>query len=321
MGAGLAAACVPAGQRRRAVVVGAALGTLPDLDVFIDYGDAISNFTMHRGFSHSLFVLLPLSCVLWFVAWRRSETVKATPARWLLAIALSLVTHPLLDAHTAYGTQLFWPLDSPPVAWATLFIIDPAFTLPLLIGIVVVSIRPKRNWTATTLTVCLAMSTVYLAWSWYARFIVNEHVQTVLQARGLAEQPVFLTPTPMNTLAWRVVVMTDNGYLEGFDSLLIDESELRLQHFESDITALAAAQDVPDVARLIWFSDGFVAASVQQQELVITDLRMGQSPYYVFSHVAAANTAGRWQSTSPELLRTELRFRLLGTVWRRIWYE
>ena len=33
------------------------LGTLPDLDVFIDYGNAIDNYTSHRRFSHSLFVL------------------------------------------------------------------------------------------------------------------------------------------------------------------------------------------------------------------------------------------------------------------------
>ena len=57
LGACVTAVCVPREHRRRALVAGAMLGTLPDLDVFIDFGDAVRNFTYHRGFSHSLFVL------------------------------------------------------------------------------------------------------------------------------------------------------------------------------------------------------------------------------------------------------------------------
>ena len=63
LGASVAGACAPRGQRRKALLLGAGLGTLPDLDVFIDYGGAVENFTFHRGFSHSLFVLAPFSLV------------------------------------------------------------------------------------------------------------------------------------------------------------------------------------------------------------------------------------------------------------------
>ncbi|MGE4477106.1 MAG: metal-dependent hydrolase, partial [Stutzerimonas sp.] len=55
-------------QGRKALLFGAALGTLPDLDVVIDYGDAVANMTYHRGFSHSLFVLSGLALLLaWLV--------------------------------------------------------------------------------------------------------------------------------------------------------------------------------------------------------------------------------------------------------------
>mgnify|MGYP000553138823 CR=1 FL=1 len=66
----------------------------------------------------------------------------------VVAISLALLTHPLLDAHTAYGTQLFWPLTVPPTSWATVFIIDPIFTLPLLIATVMTALRPARPWSA-----------------------------------------------------------------------------------------------------------------------------------------------------------------------------
>ena len=132
LGAAIGGAVAPAGQRRKALLVGAALGTLPDLDVLIDYGDAVANFTYHRGFSHSLLVLPPFALLLWLALRRWWAPVREAPARWLAIIGLALITHPLLDAHTAYGTQLFWPLTLPPTMWATLFIIDPLFTLPLL---------------------------------------------------------------------------------------------------------------------------------------------------------------------------------------------
>ena len=44
-------------------------------------------------------------------------------------------THVLLDCFTVYGTQALWPLPLPPVGWATIFIIDPLYTLPLAGGV------------------------------------------------------------------------------------------------------------------------------------------------------------------------------------------
>ena len=37
---------------KRAVIYGMALGTLPDLDVLIDFGGPIENMTHHRGFTN-----------------------------------------------------------------------------------------------------------------------------------------------------------------------------------------------------------------------------------------------------------------------------
>ena len=41
----------------KAALWGGIAGTLPDLDVVIDHGDALRNMIMHRGASHSLFWL------------------------------------------------------------------------------------------------------------------------------------------------------------------------------------------------------------------------------------------------------------------------
>ncbi|PIE44550.1 MAG: hypothetical protein CSA45_06465 [Gammaproteobacteria bacterium] len=53
LGSAVAAGVAPKGYRKRAMLTGAVLGTLPDLDVFMHYASDVDNFTHHRGFSHS----------------------------------------------------------------------------------------------------------------------------------------------------------------------------------------------------------------------------------------------------------------------------
>jgi inner membrane protein len=319
LGASVAGAIAPDGHRGKAMLVGAGLGTLPDLDVFIDFGGAVENFTYHRGFSHSLFVLAPFSALLWLLLRRWWAPVRDAPLRWLAAISFALLTHPLLDAHTAYGTQLFWPLTVPPTSWATLFIIDPLYTLPLLIGVLVAAFRRKAGGTA--LRVGLVISTLYVGWSWVAQATVSRNVDDALASMQLQDAPVFLTPTPLNTLLWRVVVMTDEGYLEGLDSLVVDEGMMRFTAYPSAVDVMEDAGGVWAVERLRWFARDFVKASVENDKLVISDLRMGQEPTYVFSHVVAARGNPHWKEIRAELLPMSFGDRALAETWDRIWRD
>lgn len=318
LGASIAGACAPPGQRRKALLAGALLGTLPDLDVFIDYGDAVANFTRHRGFSHSLIVLTPFSILLWLVLRRWWAPVRDSPARWFAAIALVLITHPLLDAHTAYGTQLWWPLDAPPVMWATLFIIDPLYTLLLLAGTLIAALRPLRPVASHALNVGLMLSTLYLGWSWAAKITVEHHAKTALTALGLEHRPRFSIPTFFNTVLWRVVVLTDDGYLEGYDSLLLDEDAMPFRHYRSDVATLEAASNVPAVARLRWFARDFVKAAVEDGYLLVTDLRMGQEPHYAFTHIAAEYGNPHWKAVPTALLPQDYPRSVLAETWRRM---
>ena len=321
LGAAIGGAIAPPGSRRKALVVGAALGTLPDLDVVIDYGGAVENFTYHRGFSHSLFVLALVSVLLWLVLRRWWAPVRDAPYRWLALISLALLTHPLLDAHTAYGTQLFWPLEPHPTMWATLFIIDPLFTLPLLVGVIVAAARPCAPSSDTALRAALSMCVLYIAWSWMAQGIVKSNVERALADLNLEDAPVFLTPTPFNTLLWRVVVMTDDGYLEGFDSLVVDEGNMQFVAYLSDRQALDEASDVWAVARLRWFSRDFMKARVVDDRLLLADLRMGTEPIYVFTHVVAARDNPHWVAIPTELLPVSYDSSALAGTWERIWSD
>lgn len=317
LGASIAGACVPTGQRRNAMLAGALLGTVPDLDVVIDYGNDVANFTYHRGFSHSLFVLAPFSVLIWLALRRWWAPVRAAPQAWLAAISLTLLTHPLLDAHTVYGTQLFWPIPSSPEMWSTIFVIDPLYTLPLLVGIVTALFVPRTKM----LRAGLVISTLYIGWTWVGKFIVEDKARDALATLGLEDRPMFSTPTPLNSILWRVVVLTNDGYLEGFDSLFVDEDSMQFRSYPSDTASLVEASDIWAVARLRWFARDFLRVTVEDDHLIVADLRMGLEPNYVFTHVVAERGNPHWHEISAELLEFEFADRALDDTWARIWNE
>lgn len=319
LGAAVAASIAPPGHRRAALLAGAALGTLPDLDSFpimLFTDDPVALMTMHRGFSHSLFVLPLVGWLLWWLFKKQGGRVAEAPTRWFWAIQLVLVTHPLLDAFTVYGTQLLWPLPTPPVMWSSVFIIDPMYTVWLLLACVAAFYLRERVAARRALLAGLALSTAYLGWSLLAKGMVEREADRALAALGLADAPRFSVPMPLNTLSWRVVAMTPNGYVEGYRSLLADRGPMRFAGHASNVQALREAEDIPAVRRLAWFNHGFMRARTTRGQLELADLRMGIEPDYFFRFIVARRDGNGWQPVAPRQLTVE---RDLRTLWRDTW--
>ena len=325
LGAAVAGAVVPATHRRAAMLAGAALGTLPDLDslpVALFTDDPVALMTLHRSFSHSLFVLPLVGWAIWAFFRRRGGRVAQAPRRWFWAIQLALITHPLLDAFTSYGTQLLWPLPLAPTMWSSVFIIDPGYTLWLLLGVVVAAFAGSRPLARQALVAGLALSCAYLGWSLLAKGMVEREARRALAQSGLADAPMFSAPMPFNTLLWRVVAMTPDGFVEGEHSLVADTRPIALRRHASAVEALEATAALPAVARLRWFNQGFMKASVQDDRLVLTDLRMGMEPDYSFNFAVAERGGDGWRAIAPEQLSFPWQARRrLVQMWERIWVE
>jgi len=306
LGGAVVAAIVPANQRRAALLAGAALGTMPDLDglpLMLLTENPVIQMTAHRSLSHSLLILPLIGSLIGWLFWRfGNDRVKAHPWRWWLAIVLALVTHPLLDAFTVYGTQLFWPLGGQPVMLSSVFIIDPLYTLWLLIACLVAWFCAKQVLVQRVLLGGLLISSAYLGWSLIAKAQVEQAAEQALQPMGLADAPRFSVPLPLSTLLWRVVVMTEDGYLIGDRSLLSDQGEMHFTHYPSDTKALREAANIPAVRELTWFNHGFMRAKVENDELVLSDLRMGMEPNYNFNFIVAHQQDDHWQAIAPRRL-------------------
>ena len=342
----------------RAAVWGAVLGTLPDLEVLVPSGDPVRDFRFHRGTTHSLFWLTIASPLFAWLLARLYRKVGASFREWWLLTWLALVAHPLLDAFTVYGTQLLLPFSDYPAGVGSVFIIDPLYTVPLIVG-VVAALRlrgrdPARamRWNAAG----LALSTLYLGWGVAAQSHVEGVVHRTIAATPLADARTLVTPTPFNSLLWRVVVMDDGGYHEGYYSLLDESPQVRLTRHASDTRLLEPVRDDWAVRRLAWFSKGFYrvseapagariadgSASTMGQLLglvetasaveavpdadgvpvVMTDLRMGQTPWFVFSFVIGEREGARVIAVPSRQVPSERPpATVLPWLWARIWDE
>ncbi|CAD0321341.1 hypothetical protein CFBP498_16260 [Xanthomonas hortorum pv. vitians] len=333
LGGAVAAAIAPAGQRRAALLAGAALGTLPDLDALALLpftSDPVTQMTVHRSASHSLLVLPFVGWLIWWL-YRRygNRRVASAPKRWFWAIQLALVTHPLLDAFTVYGTQLWWPLQPHPAMWSSVFIIDPGYTLWLLLACAVAWFARARPLAQHALVIGLALSSAYLGWSLLAKHLVDREADRALAALGLKDAPRFSVPMPLNTLLWRVVAMTPNWYVIGERSLVADKGPMQFRGYSSNTQALGEVARFDSVRRLTWFNRGFMRARLVDDELMLSDLRMGLEPDYNFNFVVAHREDGRWQPIAPRQVQAAYRApvardqigEVLAQMWHRIWHE
>jgi inner membrane protein len=323
LGGAIAAAMAPAKYRRQAILAGAAINTLPDIDViplFALSNDPVVHLTWHRAATHSLLVLPFVAWALWWLLKSRWTPVREEPRRWFWLILVTLLAHPLIDAFTVYGTQLLWPLPVPPAMWSSLFIIDPLFTLPLAVACLLAWVWNEEARAAKALSAGLLLSALYLSWSIVAKVEVDRIADQALAAQGLQDAPRFSTPMPFNTLLWRVVVLTPDGFLEGERSLVADRGQMQFHAYRSDANALSEVANFPQVVRLLWFNHHFMKAEQRDGQLVLSDLRMGAEPDYSFRFAVAERSGAAWREIPVAQLRWPWQAsRRLPDMWHRIW--
>lgn len=322
VGGAIAAVLAPPSQRRAALLAGAAINSLPDLDVLplLLSDDPVTRMIWHRGMTHSLFLLPFVGWALWAWFRRRGGRVAQAPKQWFWIFQCALLSHPVLDAFTVYGTQLLWPLPVPPAMWSSLFIIDPAFSACLIVPCAIAWFAREHLLAQRALVTGMTLAIAYLGISQLAKWQVEREAERALAARGLQDAPRFSVPMPFNILLWRVVAMTPEGFVEGERSLVADNGPMRFDEYRSDVGALEAVRHYPAVHRLLWFNRGFVKAQERGARLVLSDLRMGSEPDYSFRFAVASRNGDGWEEIPPRQLTWPWESRRrLDAMWRRIW--
>lgn len=301
LGAGVAAAVIgPHAGARKAAIIGAVLGTVPDLDVFIPLGDPVTDFVQHRGPSHSLIVQALATPIFAEPLVRLIRGLREHRAATYLAVYLCLATHALLDAMTIYGTRIFWPVMPEPVGLGSMFIIDPLYTVPLIVAFIWALC--VRHWTpriARVVSVALIVSTAYLGWSAIGQQVAEKRGGLVLADLGIEPERSWATPMPFNTLFWRVIAIDGDRYLNLYIPLLGTQETVTAYTHPRGGALLACIEDLPKAAELAAFSKGFFKLWEVDGRIRVSDLRMGVTPNYVFQFEVAERDGDRLAEIAP----------------------
>ena len=319
LGAALGEAVAGKQVSYRAPLWGALCGTLPDLDTFYPFADPIAAFTYHRSYSHALFILALLTPLIVGLIVKIHPSTRDHWQRWGVLVALVLLTHPLLDSFTVYGTQLLLPFSATPVAFSTIFIIDPLYTLPLLIGVLTALCLRRHSCHRKINLWGLGLSTTYLLCTIGVKAHVNDVVERSLQRWDINQEKFLTTPAPFNIFLWRILALDGDRYIETFYSVFDADLPSEYLTYPTGHARLASLEKAESMQRLQWFTRGFYRVREDDAALWIQDLRMGSFERFVFSFKIATIESGEVRPVAVTLApQTPLPWGQLARLFQRI---
>ena len=279
LGAAAAQSLIKKSDLARIALIGALAGMAPDLDVLIQSStDPLLQLEYHRQFTHSL-IFIPVGALLCAIAFwpfmRRHMSFKAI---WLTALA-GYATHALLDACTTYGTLLLWPFSDARIAWNTISVIDPVFTLPLLGFVIAAGVKKSQfigrlgmAWVALYLSIGVIQEERAIAAG-----------EALAADRGHAPAVVSAKPSFGNLLLWKTVYEYDDHFWvdavrAGGDVTIIEGDHVARLNLQSSFPWLDTdSQQARDVERFRWFSNDYLAID-SDDPFFIVDMRYSHLP-------------------------------------------
>ena len=259
-------------------VIGFLAGLAPDLDVLIQSStDPILFLEYHRQFTHSLFFIpfgsLIVALVL-FPLFKRSMNIKTV----YFASLLGYATHGLLDACTSYGTQLYWPFSSERVTWNNISIVDPLFTIPVLI-LVVIAIKTKKK-IFSFFSVGWVIFYLSLGFVQYERALTAAN--ELANKRGHNPERLTLKPSFGNLILWKSIYQHNgNFYVDAIRTALSSTwckgESIRIFDYQYHLPDLDnESQQKKDIERFRWFSQDYLGYDKERN--IVTDARYSMIP-------------------------------------------
>jgi inner membrane protein len=268
----------------KAIGLGVVGGIIPDLDVFLATGESVAFWSVHRGITHSFFFGPVLAIGLAAISQRWSSRGANKSALrlvdWYVFWTLVLITHPMLDLMTTYGTQIFAPFSRHPFAFSAISIIDPVYTGLLLAGFVLAWVwRSDRLRARRWMIGLLGVSTAYIGLSGYQNQLALREAKR--QLTPAANVTVHAYTTIFSPWLRRVVVDSPSSLQVGYVST-VRPQPIRWVVLPRDPAAesLASVAQQTDPGKVFFrFAQGprfaRIASTGAVQELRISDARFG----------------------------------------------
>ena len=305
----------------KAMLYGAIAGTIPDLDVLsIFFTDKVTALEIHRGFTHSILFSVLFAPLLAFIVVKFEKHKNFKDWFWLFF--WTFVTHPILDAQTTWGTQLFWPLDIR-LAFKNIFVVDPLYTVPFLVFLLL-AMRQKKGDKKRRFynNLGIIFSSFYLLLTLVLKGISYRNFVKELDEQNIIYTDIKTKPAPLNTLLWTANVKTENAYLIGHSSFL-DTKPIAFSSYPKNHHLLGDLAKHPKVKRMIAISKGWYTINKKNNILYFNDLRFGalslkpNAENFVFKYKIEVDVNGTPFFKEQPKEKTDAK-KLLSELWIRI---
>ena len=307
---GIATAELVAGKKlqNKTFLYGAILGTIPDLDIVVGkFLSDVDGVAIHRGLSHSLLFFAFLSPVFgWVISKIEKDKINFKKAS-LLAF-WCLTTHVFLDLFTSWGTQILWPLDYR-FALKTIFVIDPLYTIPLLISLILIWKNKDYIKRRKYLIRGLIMSSSYLLLTCILKLCALNQFEKALESQKINYQELIVKPTAFNCILWNANIATTDGYYLA-DYSFFDSQPIRFTFYPINRKLEEKLVNSYDFQKLKKISEGWYLVSEQNNRLNFNDLRFGllndtpKNPQFAFSYRMIPMSDGMfWAKEVPKVER------------------
>ena len=281
LGAAMAQSGSQQKETRIATGIGFFSGLLADADILIQSSnDPLLNIEFHRHFTHSLFFVPFGALIAAMLLWPFIRKRLAFKRIYLFAL-LGYLFSGVLDAFTSYGTHLLWPLDESRIAFNAISVIDPVFTIVLLIAV----IYAFRKHTKTAARMGLMLAALYLTFGWTQLQRAETVVQTLANDRGHVIEEFLVKPTLANLVLWRSIYEVEGKlYVDAIrvglfsDPHVYEGESIEKFVLERDMAGLSETSVLAkDISRFTNFSAGLVAIQPEHPN-VLVDVRYSNLP-------------------------------------------
>ena len=264
----------------KALVAGALIGTIPDLDILAyPVLDQVQRLYWHRGESHSIFFVLLGGLATGLLVQRYCFGKRLNLQKAFLGALLIYATHILIDLFTIYGTQLLAPVSRTGFGYGNFFIIDPLFTLALLLGITGAAAF-KTDWGRRFNIAGLAIAFFYTIWSFFIQSVADAKFSKSIATLDVEISRQLTTAAPFTTFLWRHMAETPDGFLMAYWSVLdAAEKDIEFYYIPKQANIIEPVKDGRAFQAVEWFSKGWwCVIRSDEQTAKVVDVRFTEIP-------------------------------------------
>lgn len=251
------------------------------------------------------------------------QDVQATRKDWSWLFFWSILTHPLLDCCTVYGTQIFQPFWDYRVAFNNISVADPLYTIWFLIFLTIAGFLTRKSSRRRLLTwFAITFSSGYLAFTAYHKVRMDNIFEKSLTEQNIEFSRYMTGPTILNNVLWSCTAEGDSVYYQGLYSFW--DTEEKVSEFSvipKNHELIEKYNGTREAETLKWFSNNYY--SVQDMggdSLKLNDLRYGsvsvKEDDFVFSFILKEDENGNLEVTQPR--ERDIDDGMLSDFWERI---